>query len=67
MITEFGDLIKQCKNLLDVKQGITIQFVKRQANMVAHTLARRAAINVWAQSFSTLPSCIALIVFNEMR
>lgn len=65
MITEFGDLIKQCKNLLDVKQGITIQFVNRQANMVAHT--RRAAINVWAQSFSTLPSYIALIVFNEIR
>lgn len=66
-LTEFGDLIKSCKDLLSLKQGFTIQFVKRQANMAAHTLARRAATHAWAHITSTVPTCIASIIFNEMR
>jgi hypothetical protein len=44
-----------------------VKFVKQQANMVAHTLAR-AAIS-WSRRYiiNTLPACIATLWNNEMN
>jgi hypothetical protein len=44
-----------------------VKFIKRQANMVAHTLAR-VAIS-WSRRYivNTLPACIATLLNNEMN
>ncbi|KAM6561917.1 hypothetical protein CsatB_021915 [Cannabis sativa] len=51
MISLFGDVIKECQNLLVNLRGVTISFVKRSANLVAHTIAR-AAISYPDRTFS---------------
>jgi ribonuclease HI len=54
-ISEFSLLVSNINNTLSRNQNFVIKFVKRQVNMVAHTLAR-AAIS-WSRSctFETLP------------
>ncbi|XP_030483493.2 uncharacterized protein LOC115700078 [Cannabis sativa] len=42
MIFLFGDVIKECQNLLVSLSGVTISFVKRSANLVAHAIAKAA-------------------------
>ncbi|KAK2455352.1 hypothetical protein QL285_002810 [Trifolium repens] len=38
--SEFSFIILQINNILSCNQNFVVKFVKRQANMVAHTLAR---------------------------
>jgi ribonuclease HI len=54
-ISEFSLLVSNINNTLSRNQNFVIKFVKRQVNMIAHTLAR-AAIS-WSRSctFETLP------------
>uniref|UniRef100_A0A803QFA4 RNase H type-1 domain-containing protein n=1 Tax=Cannabis sativa TaxID=3483 RepID=A0A803QFA4_CANSA len=42
MISLFGDVIKECQNLLVSLSGVAISFVKRSANLVAHAFAKAA-------------------------
>jgi len=37
---EFGDLVAQCRNLLITNSGFKVSFIRRQANRVAHSIAR---------------------------
>lgn len=65
-LTEFGNLLDQCRAILSRKPRYRVGFVKRQANSVAHTLAGAAPFDACAQFFSFVPDCIARIVLNEM-
>ncbi|CAN1348846.1 hypothetical protein LINPERPRIM_LOCUS41604 [Linum perenne] len=40
--TEFGDIIALCRSIMDANPGFEVRFERRNRNMVAHTLARRA-------------------------
>jgi ribonuclease HI len=64
--SDFSLLVSHIKNLLDSNNNFVVKFIKRQANMVAHSLAR-AAIS-WSSrcSFETLPICISELLINEM-
>jgi ribonuclease HI len=64
--SDFSLLVSHIKNLLDSNNNFVVKFIKRQANMVAHSLAR-AAIS-WSSrcSFETLPTCISELLINEM-
>ncbi|CAJ2642321.1 unnamed protein product [Trifolium pratense] len=64
--SEFSFLICQINNLLSCNPNFMVKFIKRQANNVAHTLAR-AALS-WSRrcTFETLPLCITPILNNEM-
>jgi ribonuclease HI len=64
--SEFSLLVYHINNLLSFCQNFVVKFVKRQANMVAHTLAR-AAIS-WPSRciFDSLPICISSLLINEM-
>jgi ribonuclease HI len=64
--SEFSAFVNNINNTLSCNQNFTIKFVKRQTNMVAHTLVR-AAIS-WSHrcTFETLPICITLLLNNEM-
>jgi ribonuclease HI len=65
-ISEFSSIISHIRNVLSLNQNSVVKFVRRQANMVAHNLARAAI--VWASRyvFDVLPLCITLLVNNEM-
>jgi ribonuclease HI len=64
--SEFSLLVTNIINFLACNQNFMVKFVRRQANMVAHTLAR-AAIS-WSRrcTFETLPLCITPLLNNEM-
>jgi ribonuclease HI len=65
-ISEFSSIICNIRNVLVLNPNFVVKFVKRQANMVAHTLARAAI--VWASRYvvDILPLCITPLVNNEM-
>jgi ribonuclease HI len=64
--SEFSMLVSLINNMLAFDQNFMVRFIKRQANMAAHSLAR-AAIS-WASRchFETLPICISDLLINEM-
>jgi hypothetical protein len=65
--SEFSSIIGHIKNVLLVNPNFMVKFSKRQANMVAHALAR-AAIS-WPRRYivNTLPTCIETLLNNEMH
>jgi ribonuclease HI len=62
----FSIIISSIKNLLLLNSNFEVKFVKRQANLVAHKLARAA--NSWASrcDFYSIPPCIENQLNNEM-
>jgi ribonuclease HI len=65
--SEFSFIISQINNILRCNPNFEVKFVKRQANMVAHTLAR--AVISWSRrcTFDSLPPCILTLMNNEMH
>jgi ribonuclease HI len=65
-VSEFSFIVSNIINILSCNQNFMVKFVKRQANMVAHTLAR-AAIS-WSRrcTFEMVPICITHLLNNEM-
>jgi ribonuclease HI len=64
--SEFSLLVSLINNLLAMSPNFMVKFIRRQANMVAHTLARAAISWSSRHTFETLPTCISSILFNEM-
>jgi ribonuclease HI len=64
--SEFSILISLINNLLSCNPNFVVKFIKRQANMVAHTLARAAISWSCCRTFETLPLCISTLLINEM-
>jgi ribonuclease HI len=66
-VSEFSSIICKIKSILLVNPNFVVKFVKRQANMVAHTLAKAASS--WARccTFEHLPLCITAYLNNEMQ
>jgi hypothetical protein len=64
--SEFSYLVSQINNVLLCNPNFEVKFIKRQANMVAHTLARAAI--AWSRrcTFESLPPCISTLLINEM-
>jgi ribonuclease HI len=63
---EFGTIISICKSLLSQSPNFKISFVRRQANSVAHSLAKVSRMYARHQVFDLIPSCIHSIVRNEI-
>jgi len=40
LINEFGDLVTQCRSLLLNRPNFVVSYVRKQANRVAHSIAR---------------------------
>jgi hypothetical protein len=64
--SKFSLLICHINNLLLSSPNFTVKFIKRQTNIVAHTLTR--AVISWSRrcTFKTLPLCISPFLINEM-
>ncbi|XVF69162.1 hypothetical protein PTKIN_Ptkin11bG0058900 [Pterospermum kingtungense] len=56
--TEFGSLIAGSITFFHLEQTFSISFVKRQANEVAHTLAKETCFHACPMFFSEILSCI---------
>ncbi|XP_024636060.1 uncharacterized protein [Medicago truncatula] len=63
---EFGSIIDDCRSLLQQFTNFKISFVRRQANVVAHSFARVSIFQARHQVFDLIPSCIPNCVMNEM-
>ncbi|XP_045828732.1 uncharacterized protein LOC123920515 [Trifolium pratense] len=64
--SEFSFISCNIKNILLCNPNFKVKFIKRQTNMVAHTLARTAVSWSYRCTFETLPHCITPILNNEM-
>nr|KYP31420.1 hypothetical protein KK1_048281 [Cajanus cajan] len=64
--SEYGIIINQCRSLLRSHQNLQVRFIRRQANRVAHTLARVARSSASHHFFNFIPPCIASLIINEM-
>jgi ribonuclease HI len=62
-----SSIIDHINNVLLFNPNFMVKFIKRQANMVAHKLARAAI--AWSSRYiiNTLPTCIATLLNNEMN
>jgi ribonuclease HI len=66
-MTEFGDVLKECKSRFNLYfQNSSVEFNRRQANAVAHALARVALSLASSNIFVDVPTCIQYLVMNEM-
>jgi ribonuclease HI len=65
-VSDFSLIVRQINNVLSLNPNFMVRFVKRQANIVAHTLAR-AAIS-WPRrcNLDSLPLCISSLLHNEI-
>jgi ribonuclease HI len=65
--SEFSAVISHIKSLLLLCPNFEVKFVKRQANMVAHSLARAAYSMPSRCIFESVPRCIDNYINNEMN
>jgi len=67
LISEFGNLVSQCRRLLSSNPDYVVSFVKRQANKVAHTIARASLSHPSLYTFNDVPSTMYYLFMNEMH
>jgi ribonuclease HI len=65
--TEFGVILNQCKLMFsNFYSNSSVEFVRRQANEVAHNLAKAATLSASFQILVDVPNCIEHLLINEM-
>jgi len=62
----FGAILDICKASLRIYQNFKISFIRRQANSVAHFLARVSLSYVSPCVHYHMTSCIETVIINEM-
>ncbi|GAU15664.1 hypothetical protein TSUD_109220 [Trifolium subterraneum] len=65
--SEFLSIVHDILSLMSSFINFEVKFVRRQANLVAHTLARAANSLASFHRFENIPFCIERLVFNEMQ
>jgi hypothetical protein len=66
-MTEFGSMINLCHSLLVENDHWKINYVRRQANRVAHALAQSTCFTASPKVYNYCPPCIEPIIINEMN
>jgi len=64
---ELGDIIFYCKQLLSLHANFYVRFVRRQANKVAHNIARASLSHPSPHIFSDVPSSLNTLLLNDMN
>jgi hypothetical protein len=59
--------LSTCKSIFTANANYNIAFVWRQANRVAHNLARASILQSSPMTFDHPPSCISSIIIDEMK
>jgi len=64
--SEFGCIITSCRSLFRLLfSNSRVEFVRRQANGVAHALARDTAFLTGPAVYYEIPNCIESLIINE--
>jgi len=68
-VSDLSVIITHCVNLLCTDlMNSHVKFIKRQANEVAHSLAKAALSDTSFRIYSHIPTCIeSIIIINEMH
>lgn len=64
-LLEVGEVLDQCKILLNELTSTSIHFVRNQANRVAHKIARLPCLVDCQNVFTSLPECLVETVFAD--
>jgi hypothetical protein len=64
--SEFSSIICNINSILLSNPNFVVKFIKRQTNMVAHTLAKAASSWFKCCTFKNLPLCITAYLNNEI-
>jgi len=59
-VNELGSLLSTCRTLLSSNASYTLAFIRRQANRVAHSLARASILHASPSIFYHPPYCLLL-------
>jgi ribonuclease HI len=66
-LSEFGNIISSCRSLFSSNfVNSRVEFTRRQANGVAHSLAREATLRASPVTYFVIPNCIESLIINEM-
>jgi hypothetical protein len=66
-ISEFGNIVSASRSLFNSKfSNSRVEFVRRQANAVAHNLAREVTLLASPVTYYAIPNCIESLIINEM-
>jgi ribonuclease HI len=65
-VSEFSSIINKIKCLLSLYSGFEVKPIRRQANRIAHTIARAALSWSRRHIFELIPYCIHNLLHNEM-
>jgi hypothetical protein len=66
-LSEFGSIISSSRSLFNTSfSNSRVKFVRRQANVVAHALAREATSLASPAVYFDIPNCIETLIINEM-
>ncbi|XP_024632655.2 uncharacterized protein [Medicago truncatula] len=63
---ELGDIISKCKDLLSSHTGFVVNHVRRQANKVAHSIARASLSHPSPNVLYDVPDYLYSLIINEM-
>jgi hypothetical protein len=63
---KLGHIIKECRRLIGHDLNFKINFVKRKTSFDAHSIVGASKSYASSQSFNLIPSCIAIILMNEI-
>lgn len=67
-VSDLGAIIRECRTTFSsFFTNSRVEFIRRQANEVAHRLARAATFYASIHYFTVLPDCIQDVLINEMR
>jgi len=66
-LSKLGCIISSCRSLFSTFfSNSRVEFVRRQANMVAHALGREAMSLASPAVYFEIPICIETLIINEM-
>lgn len=67
-VSEFGFIISACRSLFNLHfTNSKVEFNRRQANEVAHTLAGVATLLASSTTYSYVPRCIEHLILKKKR
>lgn len=64
--SEYGAIIQDVINILATKPNFKVEFVKHQANLVAHKIVRAAICYAGCHIFSCIPSCVDSLEMQQV-
>ncbi|KAL8093230.1 hypothetical protein AgCh_035211 [Apium graveolens] len=63
--SEVGSILDSCRHILRQRSDLKIQHVRRQANSVAHNIAKLPYLLGTVNSFTSAPSCVLEFVLRD--